>query len=547
MRGPVALAVKGRIPEYAAGSLYRTGPGEFQVEDTPTGTYRATHWFDGFGHTHKFDIMPNPGDPDEGMRVEYTSRRQSQELIESIKKTGYRHQGFTFAQRRDPCIGLFGKIMTVWQNPSAKAKGPDNISVTVHANIPGLPSTAGPAPMQSGHRSGAKTVWLTTDRNSFKEFDQRTLEPVGYATQDKLHPLLSGPLSCAHAQTDPITGDVFNYNLDMGRYATYRVFRANATDDTTDILATICETDVKPAYIHSFFLSPSFVILCIPSTHLGLMGLKVLWERNLVDAIEPFSPSKLCKWFAIDRLGDRGVVATFESDAGFFFHSVNSFEQRDQETGDIDIFCDSIHYKTHDVIRIFEMDTLLQQKGETKKYWGDETRNRNTQARLVRHRLRVPRENLEPGARQQRMSRRAERVLEIRTPHIGELPTINPAFATRKYRYVYSLPNRGYSTLLDSLAKTDLETRETLYWDNPQGHTPGEAIFVPRPKGPEDGEGELDEDDGVLLSVVLDGFGKTSYLVCLDARTMKELGRAECEWAVAFGFHGIHTANLVSS
>ena len=543
----MALTVKGHIPAYAAGALYRTGPGEFNVEDTPIGTHRTTHWFDGFGHTHKFDIMPDPSHPEAPMRVEYTSRRQSQELVESIKKTGYRHHGITFAQRRDPCIGLFGKIMTVWQNPSAKAKGADNVCVTVQANMPSLPSNSSPPPVQSGHRAGVKTVWLTTDRNSFKEFDQRTLEPVGYAAQENLHPLLKGPLSCAHAQTDPVTGDVYNYNLDMGRYATYRIFRANARDGTTDILATICETDVKPAYIHSFFLSASFVILCIPSTHLGLMGLKVLWERNLVDAIEPFDQAKVCKWFVVDRIGDRGVVASFESDAGFFFHSVNSFEQRDEATGDIDIFCDSIHYNTTDVIRIFEMDTLLQHNDQTRRYWGDETRNRNTHSRLVRHRLRVPRENLDSQARSRRTRLRGHKLFEIRTPHVGELPTINPAFATRRYRYAYSLPNRGYSTLLDSLSKTDLETRETLYWDNPQGHTPGEAIFVPRPRGPQDGDRELDEDDGVLLSVVLDGFGKTSYLLCLDAETMTELGRAECEWAVAFGFHGVHTSNLVPS
>ena len=42
----------------------------------------------------------------------------------------------------------------------------------------------------------------------------------------------------------------------------------------------------------------------------------------------------------------------------------------------------------------------------------------------------------------------------------------------------------------------------------------------------------------MLLSIVLDGFQGTSYLVCLDAKTMKELGRAEYDAAIGFGFHG---------
>jgi torulene dioxygenase len=83
--------------------------------------------------------------------------------------------------------------------------------------------------------------------------------------------------------------------------------------------------------------------------------------------------------------------------------------------------------------------------------------------------------------------------------------------------------------------KTDMVTREALFWDIPHGHSPGEAIFVPRP-----GAAEEDEDDGVLLSVVLDGHSRKSYLLCLDARTMTETGRAEVGFAVALGFHGVH-------
>lgn len=56
--------------------------------------------------------------------------------------------------------------------------------------------------------------------------------------------------------------------------------------------------------------------------------------------------------------------------------------------------------------------------------------------------------------------------------------------------------------------------------------------------------GGVKEDDGVLLSVVLDGFSRKSYLLCLDARTMLEMGRAEMDFAVGFGFHGVHAPNL---
>ncbi|KAI2609211.1 carotenoid oxygenase [Hypoxylon sp. NC1633] len=537
IRGPIELPVKGSIPTWAAGTLFRTGPGQYTIEDTPKGTFRSRHWFDGFGHSHRFNIIANPGNAKTPIKVEYTSRRQSQALVDAIQKTG-RRPDVAFGQRMDPCIGLFGKVMSVWQRPRA-SEGLDftNVCVTVHANVPGMPSMARETGQQSGHRGRLKNIWLATDAGVMKEVDQHTLEPIGIANQRQLNPLLKGPLSCAHAQRDPDTGDFFNYNLDLGYRPTYRVFRTNVSAGTTDILATIATDDAKAAYIHSFFLTPSFVIFCVPSSHLAWGGAKVPWEGNLMDAIEPFDKSKLCKWYIIDRISDRGVVATFDSPAGFYFHSVNSFEERDEATGDINVYSDVIEYPSLEVIQAFEVDVILRVDGKTKSFWGEEDRNRNCHARLNRWKFRVPNSSIN-GVDAATTRQAAEKVLEIKAPHAGELPTINPAYATKKHRYVYSLANRGYSTLLDCIVKTDLETRETTFWDNPRGHTPGEAIFVPRPRSRPDEA--LDEDDGVLLSVVLDGFGKTSYLVCLDARTMKELGHAECDFAIGIGFHGLH-------
>ncbi|KAH6652625.1 beta,beta-carotene 9',10'-dioxygenase [Truncatella angustata] len=531
VQGPVELRVKGSIPPWAAGTLYRTGPGQYNVEDTPRGTYRTTHWFDGFGHSHRFAIIPAE---DGSVRVEYTSRRQSKALVEDIRKNG-RRSIISFGQRQDPCVGIFGKLMSTFRMATPIAHPElDNICVTVQGTVPGLSSAT--RPLESGHKAVPKTSWLGSDVAILKEVDEKTMESKTCALQTKLHPDLRGPLSCAHAQTDPETGDYFNYNLELGRVSTYRVFRSNASTGVTDILATISQSNVKPAYIHSFFLTKSYVVLCVPSTHFGAMGLWIPWELNLVDALAPFDTKNVCKWFIIDRKGDQGVTAQFETPAGFHFHSINSFEERDESTGGTDVFCDLLQYPNADIIRSYEIDVLLGNDGMTQNFWGNESKTRDALVRLVRYKFSIPKENSIEDKRSQFL--KAEKLLEIKSPHVGELPTINPDYATKKYKYVYSLPNRGYSTLLDSLAKTDIETRQTLYWDNPNGHTPGEAIFVPRPKNDENGE--IAEDDGVLLSVVLDGHGKKSYLVCIDAKTMKELGRAECDWAVALGFHGLH-------
>ncbi|KAI0206987.1 carotenoid cleavage dioxygenase 1 [Astrocystis sublimbata] len=538
VRGPVELDVSGCIPSWAAGTLYRTGPGGYNVEDTPKGTFKTTHWFDGFAHTHRFEIIADPMNPNGQIKVQYSSRHQSKGYVDAIRRLG-RTPGLSFGQRQDPCIGIFGKMMSVFRREESNpGSDTENVCVTVQTDMPGLtPSTQ---QTSSGHKGGGnRRVYLATDASMIQEISPETLEPIGIARQRLLHPLLKGPLSSAHAQRDPETGDIFNFNLEMGRYTTYRIFHTSATTGETDILATISSADLKPAYIHSLFLSPSFVILCVPSSHIGYKGISVPWNGNVVDAIEPFDNSKKFRWFFVDRLSDRGLVASFESDAGFFFHSINSFEEIDETTGDLNVFCDVIEYPSTDIIRAFEMDVLLHTKGTEDPYVKDEQKVRNCLQTIVRHRFQIPASNafnMRPLA--------SEKVFEIKAPKCGELPTINPRYATRKYRYVYSMANNGYSTLQDSIVKTDLLTRQATFWSGPAGHTPGEAIFVPRPRqgtnsddNAEEGE---DEDDGVLLSLVLDGHGKYSYLVCLDAKTMKELGRATCDWAIGHGFHGLH-------
>jgi torulene dioxygenase len=125
----------------------------------------------------------------------------------------------------------------------------------------------------------------------------------------------------------------------------------------------------------------------------------------------------------------------------------------------------------------------------------------------------------------------------LRTP-FGDLPTINHIYACRKTRYVYCTTSRGRSSFIDCIAKIDLETKEVIYWEH-EHHTPGEAIFVPVP-AVDSKAGVEAEEAGVLLSVILDGDKGTSYILCLDARDLKELGRADVGVAVGLGFHGWH-------
>lgn len=114
-----------------------------------------------------------------------------------------------------------------------------------------------------------------------------------------------------------------------------------------------------------------------------------------------------------------------------------------------------------------------------------------------------------------------------------ELPRINyGAHNGRAYRYAYGVgaADPGGGNFLDQLCKLDAATGQVRVW-RADACYPGEPVFVAAPDGGA-------EDDGVLLSVVLDAAAGTSFLLVLEATSLRELARARAPHPIPFGFHG---------
>lgn len=190
-REPIELPLSGCFPPEVAGILYRTGPAHFKVDNSVRKDVSVHHWFDGFSCLYRFEIVPGDG----GCKVLYSSRQQVDNLVEHVRRTGKIEQ-ITFAQKRDPCVAFFQKLKTVFfsaaENSDPKTR---NVGVTVHPEIDG----------------DSRRLVSRTDYGMSKEIDFDTLEPIGITEQNSLHPALNGPMSCAHVQIDPVTGDYFNY------------------------------------------------------------------------------------------------------------------------------------------------------------------------------------------------------------------------------------------------------------------------------------------------------------------------------------------------
>lgn len=435
--------------------------------------------------------------------------------MEKARETG-KLDGITFGQKRDPCETLYQKFKSAFAPQAVKTPFGSNIGVALRDTLP-----AESARIPSA--STRKLMTVVTDNNSAKTFDADSLEPLDVSTQDVLQEGLSGPISGAHAAHDPETGDIFNYNLRFGLVPGYKVFRTTPNGETT-ILADVWGPDIKGAYIHSISLTRNFVILCIWPAYYRHLGLSILYERNLLDAMQ-YDSNANTTWVVVDRHKGRGVVKKFKSPAFFCFHTVNAWETSGKSHNTVDITCELVEFQNMDILHRFYYKNLVSdQPGVTERNPGTDT------PRLTRYTLSgVP--IISEGSTD---TEAAKKVMDIVS---GDLPRINNNFLLKQHRFVYTALDRGNSSFLDGIGKTDTQTGETVVWEAAR-HTPGEPIFVPAPGL------NTDEDEGAVLCVVLDGVAGSSYLLCLDAKTMKEVGRASVGIPVGFGFHGKHLSTL---
>ena len=81
------------------------------------------------------------------------------------------------------------------------------------------------------------------------------------------------------------------------------------------------------------------------------------------------------------------------------------------------------------------------------------------------------------------------------------------------------------------LIKLNVGTKEFVTWEESGGFT-SEPVFLKAPDGKA-------EDDGVVLSCVINPSDQTTSQLVLDAKEFKELGRAVVEGVVPVDFHGL--------
>jgi beta-carotene 15,15'-monooxygenase len=452
-----SLSVAGALPPWLTGSLLRNGPGAFSFPDGSA----VDHWFDGLAMVTRFTFDPDRGE------IHYRNRFLETEAYEAAR-AGEFDGGFATGETT-----LRSRLANFLTDPY------DNTNIIVE-------------------RVGDQYLALT-ESPRWVELDPATLATTGHVQYDG--PAPAGQLTCAHLKRDPATDSLLNVATEFGRTSQYHVYAMEGPQSRTHVGSVPTE---KPAYMHSFALTPRYVVLT--EFPLRLDPRRLLKPGRQAAFIEQFEwePEHGTRVVVVDRTtGD--TVATPTVEPLFGFHHVNAFERAggteivvDVETVPDATTIDSLYL---DRLRAGELGTLA--------------------GRLERITVTLD-ADAESGATAARRQLYDDGIA---------LPTVSPDRWCRSHRYVYAMAMaQPVTEWARGVRKVDVESGEATTNRDGADYF-GEPIFVPDPGG-------ADEDDGVVLAVGLDEADDESRLFVLDGTTLDERARVDLPHRLPFDFHG---------
>ncbi len=326
------------------------------------------------------------------------------------------------------------------------------------------------------------------------QIDPKTLATKGEFTYDDK---IEAHFATAHTLFDPQTREWYGVAIQYAHNSDYIVYKMKADSNKREIMVRIPVG--YPSYMHSFALTKNYLIL-IESPFIVSPYDLLLSDHSFIDNFS-WKPKNGTTFMVIDRKSGKKIT-TYKTEAFFTLHQVNAFEKDNQ------IIIDMVAYKEPDIIKEFNMKNLSSahpklSTGHLKRFIIDQKTNKVSNQLLSPH-------------------------------HSVELPQINPAYFMKDYRYVYATAtNEG--GIAQQLIKFDLNSKRHDIWKCNGCYTT-EPIFIAKPQA-------TDEDDGIVLAVVLDAIAQKSFMLILDAKTFKELGRVYAPHHIPFTVHSKFFAN----
>ncbi|XP_053105067.1 retinoid isomerohydrolase isoform X1 [Hemicordylus capensis] len=508
LSSPITAHVTGRIPVWLRGSLLRCGPGLFEVGSEP-----FYHLFDGQALLHKFDFK-------EGHVTYYRRFIRTDAYVRAMTEKRVVITEFGTYAYPDPCKNIFSRFFSYFKGVEIT----DNALVNVY-------------PV-------GEDFYACTETNFITKINTENLETIKKVDVSK-YVSVNGVTAHPHIENDGTVyniGNCFGKNFSLA-YNIVRIppLQADKKDPMTKCEVVVqfpCSDRFKPSYVHSFGLTPNYIVFVETPVKINLLKFLSswsLWGANYMDCFE--SNENMGVWMHVaDKKKGKYLDIKYRTSPFNLFHHINTYEDNGFLVVDL---CTWKGYEF--VYNYLYLANLRENWEEVKK-----NAQKAPQPEVRRYVLPLNIEKADTGKNLITLPNTTATAvlhsdetiwLEPEVIFSGprqafEFPQINyTKYSGKPYTYAYGLGLNHF--VPDRLCKMNVKTRETWVWQEPDAY-PSEPIFVSHPDA-------LEEDDGVVLSIVISpGSGpKPAYLLILSAKDMSEVARAEVEINIPVTFHGL--------
>ncbi|OWF45550.1 beta,beta-carotene 15,15'-dioxygenase-like [Mizuhopecten yessoensis] len=467
------------LPKWLKGTLIRNGPGQFEM-----GQRKFLNAIDGYA---KLSSWAFPGN---GSAYFSTKFIRSKSYVNAVSKDDI--LPFLSFDAVDPPFNDFQKLESVLNEL-------DNMNVNVYKFLDqGKPVFAA---LSDTWKLYEVNESLTTLKSVNVPHPEKVpAENVGFITS----------MSCAHPVNEYGSSDTyFNFytSLSLTPGVKHRLTLVRIKSMVDRQVIAEWETD-KAAYMHSFSVTPNYVIFFVAPYYINIEEL--LMHASVKDGLDWFSKENTSVYIVNIKTGQIHDMAIPNMMA---LHHINAFEFPDGR-----IVVDVAAHRDPFFSTAFKMSTIhnatarasIKTTNLVKRFIFDIERNRYTE------------QTFKDSDKYQCASKL-------------EVPTVNENYRSKPYCFVYggvyNYDGKDFAHI--PLVKKDLCSQQgdkALYIPN---HYPTEAWFIPLPP-----EVAKTEDDGYLISSFLDGTTKQSYVAIIDPKNMTITHKAMLPTVVPFTIHG---------
>ncbi|NXE02898.1 RPE65 isomerohydrolase, partial [Chaetorhynchus papuensis] len=298
LSSPVTAHVTGWIPTWLRGSLLRCGPGLFEVGSEP-----YYHLFDGQALLHKFDFK-------EGHVTYHRRFLRTDSYVRGMTEKRIVITEFGTYAYPDPCKNIFSRFFSYFKGVEVT----DNALVNIY-------------PV-------GEDYYACTETNFITRINPDTLETIKQVDLCK-YVSVNGATAHPHIENDGTVyniGNCFGKNFSLAyniiRIPPLQADKEDPMNKSEVVVQFPCSDRFKPSYVHSFGLTPNYIVFVETPVKINLLKFLSswsLWGANYMDCFE--SNETMGVWLHVaEKKKGRLLNLKYRTSAFNLFHHINTYE-----------------------------------------------------------------------------------------------------------------------------------------------------------------------------------------------------------------------------